>query len=127
MLWDFFAERTKSRTAATIKPRLSHSPPGVYLYSVLLKISDLSFVDIAYQKENLLFDQRRAGNGRGGVQRPGGSLLISMVDPSLLRKSGLLHPEIMGSIMPRHLISEIQTCKGGFMRLRLGENPRPPT
>lgn len=126
MLWDCFAERTKSRTAATIKPQLSHSPPGVFTQSFLKFLICLLWI-LPDQKENLLFDQRRAGNGRGGVQRTGGGLFISMVDPSLLQKSRLFHPEIMGSIMPRRLISEIQTCKGGFMCLHLGENPRPPT
>lgn len=82
MLWDCFAERTKSRTAATIKPQLSHSPPGVYLYSVLLKISDLSFVDIAWSKGKSLvwpekgweWQERCAEDRRGLVYLYGGSV-----------------------------------------------------
>lgn len=64
MLYNCFTERTKSRTADTIKPQLSQSPPVVFIYSVTLKFSDLSFMDIAWSKGKSRFTQRGSGDSR---------------------------------------------------------------
>lgn len=50
MLCKWLRRRTESRTADTMKPQRSPSPPAVFVYSVPLKYSGLSFMDIAWSK-----------------------------------------------------------------------------
>lgn len=123
MLGDRFAERTKSRTAATVKPQRSHSPPGVLIFTQ----SFLSFWIchlwiLPDQKENLLCEQRRAGEGRGWF--------LSAVDPSLRQawgvwRSRLFQLEIMGCMIAP-LSQLFLKCKRARADLCLGKTQAFP-
>lgn len=106
--------RTESRTADTMKPQLSQSPSAIFVYSVPLKFSDLSFVDITGSKGKSL--STREGLGMGGEACRGRvwACLALLWIPHLLGQGRLFHYEIMWSMSSPavSIISEMQTCKG---------------
>lgn len=121
MLCDRFTERTKSRTAATTKPQRSHSP-GVFIFTQYLSFWICHLWILPDQNENLLCEQRRAGEGRG--------YFISAVDPSLCLawgawKSRLFQLEITGSMIAP-LSQLFLKCKSARADLYLGKTQAFP-
>lgn len=124
MLCDHFTERTKSRTAATIKPQRSHSPPGVFIFTQSLSfwICHL-WMNVAWSKGKPLVWTKQGWGEQGLVYLCDRSIplpcLRSLEEQTVPAGDNGEHDRPAVSI-----ISEMQKCKGRFV---FRKNPSLPT
>lgn len=92
--------RTESRTADTMKPQLSQSPSAISVYSVPLKFSDLSFVDITGSKGKSLFTREGLGMGGEACRGRGWACLALLWIPLCLARAGCSIMRLCGDEFP---------------------------